>query len=148
MLIVVVHPYPPSFSTYCQSVQGSDSPRRLLACPPSNFLSISAHLYSPLSISSPELSHAVAFSDSCPTSRSASPLPSPPPVPLIVLFSAEGYSCLQGYENVKKAHSIFSYINSHFPPEQTHFPGSDLPRCTSHFPPFSLHYLSTIVRGK
>lgn len=75
-------------------------------------------------------------------------LPSPPPVSLIVLFSAEGYSCLQGYENVKKAHSIFSYVNSHFPPEQTHFPGPDLPRCTSHFPPFSLHYLSTIVRGK
>lgn len=68
-----------------------------------------------------------------------------PPVSLIVLFSTEGYSCLQGYENVRKAHSIFSYVNSHFPPEQTHFPGSDLLRCTSHFPPPSLHYLSTIV---
>lgn len=79
-----------------------------------------------------------------PISRSASP----PPVSLIVLFSAEGYSCLQGYENVRKAHSIFSYVNSHFPPEQTHFPGSDLPRCTSHFPPLSLHYLSTIAGGE
>lgn len=48
--------------------------------------------------------------------------PHPPLVPLIVLLSAEGYSCLQGYENVRKAHSIFSYVNSHFPPEQTHFP--------------------------
>ncbi|TNN52771.1 hypothetical protein EYF80_037004 [Liparis tanakae] len=37
-----------------------------------------------------------------------------------------GYSCLQGYENVRKAHSIFSYVNSHFPPEQTHFPGTAL----------------------
>lgn len=76
----------------------------------------------------------------CSTSRFASP----PPISLIVLFSAEGYSCLQGYENVRKAHSIFSYVNSHFPPEQTHFPESDLPRCTSHFPPTSLHYLNTM----
>jgi len=50
-------------------------------------------------------------------------------ISLIVLFSAEGYSCLQGYENVRKAHSIISYVNSHFPPEQTHFPGSDLLCC-------------------
>lgn len=59
---------------------------------------------------------------------------SPPPVSLIVLFCTEGYSCLQGYENVRKAHSISSYVNSHFPPEQTHFPGSDLPRSMFRIP--------------
>lgn len=68
-------------------------------------------------------------------------LPLPPLVSLIVLFSAEGYSCLQGYENVRKAHSIFSYVNSHFPPEQTHFPECDPPRCTSRFPPSHLSRL-------
>lgn len=95
-----------------------------------------------------KLSHAITSPAFCPTSHSASPpLPSPPPVSLIVLFSAEGYSCLQGYENVRKAHSIFSYVNSHFPPEQTHFPVSDLPRCTSHFPPPFPLYLGTIVGG-
>lgn len=61
------------------------------------------------------------------------------PVSLIVLFPAEGYSCLRGYENVRKAYSISSYVNSHFPPEQTHFPASDLPRYTLHFQASTLH---------
>lgn len=108
------------------------------------FISVSPSLL-PNSLSNHfRLSHAITSPAFCPTSRSASP----PPVSLIVLFSAEGYSCLQGYENVRKAHSIFSYVNSHFPPEQTHFSRSDLPCCTSHIPPLSLHYLSTIVGGK
>lgn len=76
-------------------------------------------------------SHAITSHDFCPISHSARPFPSPPLISLIVLFSYEGYSCLQGYENVREAHSIFSYVNSHFPPEQTHFPASDLPRYTS-----------------
>lgn len=99
-----------------------------------------------------QLSHAIGSPDFCPTSHSASPFPSPPPFPLIVLFCTEGYSCLQGYENVRKAHSIFSYVNSHFPPEQTHFPRSDLPRSTFHISlPTShllLQYLNRIVRGE
>lgn len=71
--------------------------------------------------------------DFCPASPSASLAT----ISLIVLLSAEGYFCLQGYENVRKAHSIFSYVNSHFPPEQTHFPVYDLSCYASHFPPSS-----------
>lgn len=81
-----------------------------------------------LLLSSELSSRAIASSDSCPPA----PLPPSPPASLIVLFCTEGYFCLQGYENVKTAHSISSYVNSHFPPEQTHFPTSDLPCCTSH----------------
>lgn len=121
------------------------------AWPPKNFclflsifISLSPSLFSNSVSNHFQLSHAITSPAFCPTAHSASP----PPIPLIVLFSTEGYSCLQGYENVRKAHSIFSYVNSHFPPEQTHFPRSDLPCCTSHFPPLSLHYLSKIVRGK
>lgn len=93
------------------------------SCVSPEFLSIPAHPDSPpilwTLLQSPSLIHAPP------------PLPFPPPASLIVQFCAEGYSCLQGYENVKTAHSIFSYVNSHFPPEQTHFLASDLPCCTS-----------------
>lgn len=80
------------------------------------FLSVSI----PLSISFPNpvfrllhLVRSLPLLPASPLSRSVS---------LIAVFATEGYSCPQGYENVRKAHSIFSYVNSHFPPEQTHFP--------------------------
>lgn len=82
------------------------------------------------------------FSDSCLTASISTP------ASLIVPFPAEGYFRLQGYENVTEAYSIFSYINSHFPPEQTHFPTSKLPRWTSHFPPDPLRYVTMVMRGK
>lgn len=91
------------------------------------FWSVSAHLYFPF-LQTPIIfffltlscNHFPCFS--APTSPSTSLLPPPSPISsLIVMFSAEGYSCLQGYGNVRKAHSIFCYVNSHFPPEQTHF---------------------------
>lgn len=119
----------------CQGVKGSDPPVRPLhdlrhgsvcSCPS---LFVSLHLNS---VSNHfNLSHPI-------TSLSPLALPLPPSISLPFLLynrslsPAEGYSCLQGCENVRKAHSISSYANSHFPPEQTHFLMCRVAHHTSH----------------